>query len=81
MRAQAINFPYESFELGRNCPECKSDNTGKRFFINVGGDVSVSNKKPVDYCIECGFETEERFSKINFINKRNKKIELVLDGI
>ena len=77
---KVVNGLYK--EMNLFCPKCKSIDI-KRSYV-----VSVSNyghlpKPSVDLCNSCGFKSVETFSNINFIEKRNSKIEQLLnkDGI
>jgi len=62
-----------------NCPQCYSNNIARHFFISTL-PVLLENKKPYDSCKSCGFISREySFIILNEINKREDKINKILD--
>ena len=81
MSKEYIDIPQSHLSLC--CPECGSDNVKRRFIVPVSNYGHLPNKKPLDICSDCRFESNESFSDINFRNNRDRKIEQILkeDGI
>lgn len=75
-----IDELYKSLDF--YCPICKSTNIKRKFIVPVSNYGHLP-KPPVDLCNDCGFNSEESFSTINFRVKRDYKIEQILekDGI
>lgn len=66
------------------CPKCNSLDIIKKKYVNTSIYGHLPNKGPFDICNSCDFKSEESFKVINFINRRNEKIEQILkdkDGI
>lgn len=61
-----------------NCPQCYSNNIARHFCIST--ITGVITETPYDSCKRCGFISKEySFSLLNEINKREEKINKILD--
>lgn len=61
------------------CPKCNSTDIKRKFIASVS-IYGYLPKSPVDLCVSCGFKSEESFSSINFREKRNYKLNQILDN-
>jgi transposase-like protein len=64
-----------------NCPKCDSSNTK----IIFSADVSNMSKELISenimyICWKCKFTSTESFKTMNIINKRNDKINIILEN-
>ena len=61
-----------------NCPQCYSNNITRHFFVST--IPGVITEKSYDSCKSCGFISKEySFGLLNEINKREDKINKILD--
>lgn len=63
------------------CPMCGSSDTAARFSVDID-NIATAFMRAVSYCKKCNFQVNYgEFERLNLINKRNNKIEDILDGI
>jgi hypothetical protein len=63
------------------CPKCGSKRVGAVFYVPVGkiGKVLTSPTPPKDRCLDCRYEELRGYFEL--INRREKKIDSILDDI
>jgi len=76
MNLTELELPQSHITM--NCPHCCSNNTVRHFFVSTIPGVITG--KPYDSCKSCGFISREySFVLLNEINKREDKINKILD--
>jgi transcriptional regulator NrdR family protein len=64
-----------------NCPKCDSSDTKIVFSADISNSsCDIISENTMYICCKCKFTTYESFKVLNIINKRNDKLNIILEN-